>query len=136
MNLLATSNFIPADLSSLLRSVGTGAQQGVQAVAERLVETEQAYCPVDTGALRDSIASTVEEDEDTRFSMSLGPQMDYSAYVEYGTGQRGAASPDAGPYAYSASWPGMTPQPYCRPALDEMSAQYEDIVAQPIADAL
>lgn len=136
MGLNATSTFTPGAIDGVLRAVAAGAQQGVQSVAQQLVETEQAYCPVRTGELRDSIAATVDQDEDTAFSMTVGPDKDYAAYVEYGTGRRGADSADAGPYPYDANWAGMTPEPYCRPALDEISPQYQDIVAAQIAGAL
>jgi hypothetical protein len=42
----------------------------------------------------------------------------HAAYVEFGTGQRGAASAGAGNGPYSETWPGMPAQPYLRPALD------------------
>lgn len=136
MKLSASSSFNAGDVSGFVRSLASGAVQGVQAVAEQMVETEQAYAPVDTGALRDSIQASVTVDEPERFEMVVGPSVDYSAYVEYGTGRRGAASPDAGPYAYDPEWAGMVPHPYVRPALDEVGPTASDTISASIKTAL
>jgi hypothetical protein len=56
----------------------------------------------------------------------------HAAYVEYGTGIRGAESAGAGPYPYSPTWAGMPAQPYLRPALDIA----KDEVRQAFKDAL
>lgn len=90
----------------------------VQASCALIEATAKEYCPVDTGRLRDSISSTVEQLGKT-IRGSVGPNTDYAAYVEFGTGRRGQASPGAGAGPYRSDWPGMAAQPYMRPALDE-----------------
>jgi HK97 gp10 family phage protein len=97
-----------------------------QAVLEscNLVQTiAKGYCPVDTGALRDSIAVNEPKGSAT-VTQSVAPGMFYAAYVEYGTGRRG--DPTA-PYPHVESWPGMHAQPYMRPALDEAKGQIMDV---------
>jgi HK97 gp10 family phage protein len=95
----------------------------------------KGYCPVLTGALRDSISSTVDDSGSTVVG-SVGPHMDYAAYVEYGTGVRGASSAGAGPYAYNPNWPGMAAHPYVRPSLDECKPTVLDMFRSQIVTAL
>ena len=92
-----------------------GVRASVEAACNTIKDAAQGYAPVDTGALRDSI--TVEiDDSGTTVIGKVGPHVDYAEYVEYGTGQRGDPS---APYAHNENWPGMTAQPYMRPAYDE-----------------
>lgn len=75
----------------------------VQASAKRL-------CPVKTGQLRNSITVTDIPDE---VGVEVGSNVEYAAYVEYGTGQQGDPS-----VPHREDWNGMPPQPYLYPALD------------------
>jgi HK97 gp10 family phage protein len=89
----------------------------VQAACQYVAEEAKAICPVDTGALRDSISFRVDEVGST-IQGTVYAGMFYAAYVEYGTGRRGAGSAGAGGYPYTPTWAGQTAQPYLRPALD------------------
>lgn len=101
-----------------------------------MIETRaKDLCPVDTGALRDSISTTVEELGKT-IRGSVAPTMPYASYVEFGTGIAGASSAGAGPYPYSPQWPGMVAQPYMRPALDEVKPQVEGVFRSNIGAAI
>lgn len=75
----------------------------VQGDAQRLV-------PVDTGRLRTSITTTVEETP-TGAVAEVGTNVFYAPYVEYGTGKRGD---DA--VSHRQDWIGQAPQPFLRPA--------------------
>ena len=89
-----------------------------------LIQTiAKGYCPVDTGALRDSIELS-EPTTGLMVTQSVAPGMFYASYVEYGTGRRGDPS---APYAHVMTWPGMDAQPYMRPALDEGRGQVLDV---------
>jgi hypothetical protein len=99
----------------------TGATNGANAV---LAES-QALVPVDTGALKVSGGTRVEW-TGQRVTGYITYGAYYAAYVEFGTGARGAGSAGAGPYPYKLSWPGMLAQPYCRPALDSSRAAVLD----------
>lgn len=89
-------------------------------------DTAKGYAPVLTGDLLDSIESEVTiGDKSATARVTVG--VPYGPYVEYGTGRRGAASAQAGPYPYNPNWPGQTPQPYMRPAMDEMRQLVVDI---------
>ena len=116
MNLRATARFTPrSNLGQFIPAVVTPAvRAGTQAAGQLVQQTAQGYCPVETGALRDSIrVSMVDSDKTVTAVVSAG--MPYASYVEYGTGRRGGPAP----YPHVESWPGMPAQPYMRPALDE-----------------
>lgn len=76
-------------------------------------------CPVDKGELRDSIHSDTKK-VPQGVKGTCGTNKEYAAYVEYGTGQRGAQSPSPpkGPInGYREDWAGMSAQPYLYPSL-------------------
>lgn len=71
--------------------------------------TAKANCAVDTGQLRNSIATTMESEH----TVSVGTNVEHGPYVELGTGQRGDPS-----VAHRQDWAGMAPQPFLGPALE------------------
>ena len=83
-----------------------------------MLEEAEAIVPVDTGALRESGHVELVVSSGPRPSAAVVFDQPYAAYLEYGTGQRGAASQGAGEGPYDPNWPGMVAQPYLRPALD------------------
>ena len=105
---------------------------GVAAAQGLIVQEAQALCPVRTGALRDSIAASEPDDTGRTVVGTIVASAPYAGYVEYGTGRRGSESADRGPYNYTMSWPGMTAQPFLRPALDSA----RDVVREAFAAAL
>ena len=107
-----------------------GAKNGATAVWER----SQPLVPVDTGDLKGSatIPPPVEW-VGKRVTGYVEYKMPYAAYVEFGTGARGAASPGAGNFPYTMSWPGMVAQPYIRPALDSSHTQVLDALKEALA---
>jgi HK97 gp10 family phage protein len=90
--------------------------KAVESSAKIVAEEARILVPVDTGALRASIKSSVEV-KGTNVTGYVIAATHYAMYVEFGTGIAGASSPGSGPYAYNMSWPGMRAQPYLRPAL-------------------
>lgn len=117
MKLRADSNFRPGSFAALEARVVPRLIKAVENASEVVVTEAKAICPVDTGALQDSIADQVKW-EGTKVTGSVYAPMPYAAYVEFGTGIRGASSAGAGPYAYSPTWTGMAARPFLRPALD------------------
>ena len=98
-----------------LQSLGGELEQATEKGVEKATKTVQTaaklLCPVDTGYLRESIQ--------TNFAWQ--PSGEYAPYVEFGTGQMGAASPSP-PKAplslgYREDWKGQFAQPYLYPAL-------------------
>ena len=98
--------------------------------------TAEAYakklCPVDTGALRNSISHTVDEGEPAAY---VGTNSEYGPYVELGTGiyaEGGGGRPT--PWVYQdakGDWHmthGQRAQPYLKPAVSDHAQQYRDII--------
>lgn len=76
-------------------------------------------CPVDTGNLRGSITSEVDE---TAMVARIGTPVEYAPYIEFGTGE----------YAENGmgrkDWKGMKSQPFLRPALIENREKIRGII--------
>ena len=102
----------------LNRIVAARILPAVRASQVIVIQEAQAYCPVDTGALRASIQALEPEDDGSRVVGLVVATMPYAPYVEFGTGIAGESSPGAGPGPYSTTWPGMESQPFLRPACD------------------
>lgn len=78
----------------------------------RVVETHaKVMCPVDTGALRNSIMV----DEVTPDRAVIAPHTDYAEHVEFGTSR-------------------MAAQPYLRPALDEHEGEILGAIEAAVRD--
>jgi len=120
VSISATASFKPnPNLGRLIESIVRPAVTvAVQSGCEMIQTTAKGFCPVDTGALRDSIGITVEQ-LDNSVRGVISPTMFYAPFVEFGTGAAGAGSEGAGEGPYTLSHPGMPAQPYMRPALDE-----------------
>ena len=77
-----------------------------------LVEGDaKRLCPVDTGRLRSSITTEKRFDGDKPVA-SVGSNVEYGLYVEFGTGQNGDPSVD-----HRVDWAGQPPKPFMRPAM-------------------
>lgn len=120
MNLSARAQFTPRnDLGQFVPvHIAPGVVASVEAACKLVQDRAQQLAPVDTGALRGSITTSIDDSGKTVVGhVSVGAS--YAVFLEYGTGIRGAESADAGAGPYSQTWPGMTPRPYMRPAFDE-----------------
>ena len=128
MGISARAQFTPRSaLGQFVQTVVTpGVIASVTAASQQMAQLAQGYAPVDTGALRDSIQSEVNDTGKTVVG-TVTAGVRYAAYVEFGTGRRGSESPGAGPGPYKLSWPGMSAQPYLRPAMDEMRGLVLDL---------
>lgn len=96
----------------------------------------QAYAPVDTGALRASITVRTLDGGDT---VEISPDVPYEVYVEFGTGQYSEfgghpyviepKDAQALRFMVRGEWvfakrvvhPGIRPQPYMRPAAENIA---------------
>ncbi len=111
----ATAQFTPrGDMGRFVEAHITPAVRASVEASCNVIETSaKGYCPVRTGALRDSISTNIIE---TPYSIrgEVAPHKDYADYVEFGTGMRGDPI-----VPHRPDWPGMPAQPYMRPAMDE-----------------
>ncbi len=128
MGLTASAKFTPrGDLGRFVPARVTPAiRASVQAALDLIADRERQLVPVDTGQLRDSIATSIDDTGKTIVGR-VGPNTPYMFYVEFGTGIVGASSAGAGPGPYSTTWPGMKAQPFVRPAFDEAKPAILDL---------
>lgn len=104
--------------------------------AEMVADEARRLAPVDTGALQESIRALESQADGDQVTVKVVADIYYAGYVEYGTGQRGAGSPGAGPGPYDPNWPGMVAQPYMRPALDTVRGDVMAVIGREVASAL
>lgn len=130
-------------LTEVLRRIenlgDTSSVRGAMGRCCALVErTAKQKAPKDTGALRNSIESQVEENGDDVVGIVFTP-LEYAPYVEYGTGlfaESGGRS-DV-PWHYQddeGNWhstSGQHPQPYMRPALIENREKIKNILKESV----
>ena len=117
MNFSAKSSFSGLNVAVAQAAFEQAARLSVEQSAEIVLEEAEAIVPVDTGELRESGHTELLQAGPTP-SAAVVFDSEHAAYVEYGTGVRGADSPGAGEGPYDPNWPGMASQPYLRPALD------------------
>lgn len=116
-------------------SGGTSAlKRGIHQAAMKVQGDAKALAPVgETGRLRNSIKADVKE-ESGRVVGIVSTNLEYAPYVEFGTGQRGDASPSPpkydGPLSYRQDWKGMPAQPFLFPAADQNREKVSEIVAE------
>lgn len=97
----------------------------VKAVGEATKKVQgdaKDLAPVDLGQLRNSIQGTVQE-KDGEVIGIVSTNLEYAAYVEFGTGQRGKGSDIESKsemdISYREDWAGMAAQPYMYPAMKQ-----------------
>lgn len=111
-------NEVLATLSALGGNVKESSRKGIERGAKKIQTNAKMLCTTGkTGQLKNSI-KTKSEITQQGAKAQVFTNLEYGPYVEFGTGQRGAASnierPDG--IAYKADWNGQTAQPYLTPA--------------------
>ena len=99
-------------------------------VAAMLVQGQaKLLCPVDLGRLRNSITYRIGMNE-----ASIGTNLEYAPYVEFGTGIYAEGGGRQTPWVYFDEKEkkffrtrGRKPKPYLRPALDENKQEIIDL---------
>lgn len=117
MNLRASATFKPGNFAAFEALIVPRLVKAATTAATAVLTISQGLVPVDTGELKASGKVSVEW-VGQKVTGYVTFTKSYAAFVEYGTGRRGAASPGAGPWEYKENWPGMRAQPYLRPAMD------------------
>lgn len=100
MNFRAQSTFRAGSFARLEALLVPKLVTGATNAAAAVLEISQGLVPVDTGYLKSTGGTSVEW-SGSRVSGFVTYSAPYSAYVEFGIRQRGAAGEWAGPYAYS-----------------------------------
>jgi HK97 gp10 family phage protein len=135
LNFRATATALPVRTSVAVAKIKAAVQLSVEQACQIITEEAQAIVPVRTGALRDSIGWSTEE-QGQKIIGTVSAKMPYAGFVEWGTGRRGAESAGAGPYSYTMSWPGMAAQPYMRPSVDAARAAVKGVFVDNVRLAL
>ena len=125
----AGGRFVPVVLTP-------AAIDGVNAALKIIYDRSQDLVAVDTGALKES--GKINEAQSTGLTVagSVEYTASYAAFVEFGTGIRGAASPGAGEGPYNPKWPGMVAQPFLRPPLDQSRDEVKGEIALALRSVL
>ena len=92
-------NKLAADLGRASGAVVAATSRAITKAAYDIERDAKAFCPVDTGNLRNSISTDARG-----LSAEIGPTAAYAAYVEYGTSR-------------------MAPQAYMGPAFDRHAGE-------------
>lgn len=85
-------------------------------------------CPVDTGALRNSVTHQVWKDE-----MHVGTALEYGIYVEMGTGKYVPGGRKT-PWVYvddegvAHRTEGMAPRPFIKPSIADHISEYKQVI--------
>lgn len=106
-----------ATLSALGGKVKASTKKGLHRGAKKIQKNAKLLCPTDTGQLKISIKTSAEETEDGTIA-KVYTNSDHAAYVEFGTGVRGASSHIDRPEGihYNSRYMGQKAQPYMSPA--------------------
>lgn len=127
---------MPVTLESRIPEIVAGAERKARALVEKTtLDIEAAakarlieHHSIDSSALLNS----GEHDVDGFFG-EVGFGTDHSAFIEFGTGERGEASDFPGKpddITYSPDWKGMAAKPYLIPSVEEMRVPFELGVGQ------
>ena len=108
---------IVADLNKFGKSVEMPVKVGITKATNYCKKVAKEKCPVDTGTLKGSIHSEVRKKAE-KIEGEVSTILEYAAYVELGTGQRGKET-NTNPELevnYRADWKGQQAKPYMYPA--------------------
>ena len=108
------------DLNKLGKSINTPIKAGMTKATNKCKRLAKENCPADTGILRDSIHSEVRSKAE-QIEGEVATNVEYAAYVEFGTGQRGMETNTNTEVevSYRADWAGQKAQPYMYPAFTQ-----------------
>ena len=116
-----------------LEAFDDAVSRALERCGQQAVGYAKDLCPVDTSTLRNSITHKVVPSEPAVY---IGTNMDYAAYVEFGTGHYstiGGGTPkekwaymgDDGKFHVGVP---MKPQPYLKPAVADHAQTYRNII--------
>ncbi len=135
----------------IARRVQDAVEKRMAQYATKAKRHAQAIVPMRTGKLKENIMSTTEThgskvtailSANARSQTQDGSGEMYGPFVEYGTGQRGAAG--GATYAgitddsieYNAAWIGMAARPFLRPAMYDTIPELVEDLNRDLAEAM
>ena len=122
-------------LSGMGRRLEGALEVEIAQVAREALERARERAPVGAGPrrqprLKDSFSLEVKG-----LQAAVQVSNPHGAYVEFGTGRRGAQTGRA-PGGYDGSWPGMAAQPYLFPVAMEMRGEFPRRMGRAIREGL
>jgi HK97 gp10 family phage protein len=133
------------NLDSLIRKLNrlggdkTPLVRGIKKATIKVQGDAKLLAPVDTGRLRNSIQAETKE-IGGKVVGRIFTNLEYAPYVEFGTGQRGEASPSPpkspDDLYYRQDWVGMEAQPFMYPAAKQNEKVVPKIVGEEIRKEL
>jgi len=127
--------------SAVLSAADAAIARALEIIGGKCESYAKALCPVDTGALRNSITHRVDGD-----TVTVGSGIQYAPYVELGTGKEYQPGPewiqaqarrgrgldhwvyfDQAKGEFRMGFP-QKPRPFLRPAVEEHKQEYENIL--------
>ena len=128
---------ILAKYSKLPENVEKGIASGINMAAGIVEGSAKRLCPVDTGNLRGSIHIKKYASTDS-LEATVGTNVEYAPYVEFGTGVRGAST-NTNPninVSYSSDHAGQVAQPYLMPALRNNKDKIESTIFRKVIEGI
>jgi HK97 gp10 family phage protein len=126
-------------LDALGGSSDAAVRLGILQATKKVQGDAKLLAPVDTGDLRKKIFSRMEVENGEPVGI-VYTNVEYAPYVEFGTGQRGEASPSPpkwdGSLSYRYDWVGMTARPFLYPALAQNKVLIPQIIAAQLRKAI
>ncbi len=123
----------------MLAKLDGAVQRGVSKGGKVIQAECKAECPVDTGALRNSIVEQTSGGGGA-YTSEIGPTMDYGIYVEMGTGIYAGGRQT--PWRYQdahGGWHttrGQPPQPYMEPGFEAGKAEAREILETEVRNVM
>ncbi len=99
------------DVEKVLEATNDAIYRALDMIGVMAADYAAALAPVDTGNLRNSLTSEVDEDEKAVY---VGTNVEYAPHVEYGTVK-------------------MKAQPYLKPAMEEHLDEFKGIFEQELS---
>ena len=129
---------ILAKYEKLPEKVETAIADGINTAAGIVERSAKRTCPVDTGHLRGSIHIMKEAVPKTDMTATIGTNVEYAPYVEFGTGVRGQATNENTKVAlsYKQDWAGQIAQPFLAPALRNNKDKIERAIFRKVIEGI
>ena len=133
---MAYESNIPKAKNNIRRSISAGMDAVSKKVLDDVKDNLLRQGAKDTGQLLNSYKIVQTED-----GFEIGSDLDYSLYVEFGTGVYAEDGKGvSAPWAYKAAdgtWrttKGMRPRPHIRPAFEDNAEEIEKMLAKELED--
>ncbi len=129
---------ILAKYQKLPEKVEYAIADGINKAAGIVEGSAKRLCPVDTGNLRGSIHVMKQAIPGKDMKATIGTNVEYAPYVEFGTGVRGAATNENSNVAvsFAPDWAGQAAQPFMMPALRNNKDRIESAIFRKVIEGI